>query len=136
PDHHDRVTLGGEAARRDVHLGHQRAGRVDRPQAALGGVVVDYRGDAVGGEDDGRALRHLGLLVDEDRARGGQFLDHVLVVDDLLAHVDGGAVEGQGALDRLHGPVDAGAVTARGGQEDLFWAGSRNAWHAPRVPIA
>ena len=67
-DHHDRVALGGETAGRDVDLRHQRAGRVDRPQAALGGVLVDRRSDAVGGEDDDRALRHLGLLVDEDRA--------------------------------------------------------------------
>ena len=75
--------------------------------------------DAVGGEDDDRALRHLGLLLDEDRPARGQLLDHVLVVDDLLADVDGGAVELQRALDRLHGAVDAGAVAAGGGEEDL-----------------
>ena len=117
-DHHDRVALGGEAAGRDVDLGHQRAGGVDRAQVAGGGVLVHGRGDAVGGEDDHLALRHLGLLLDEDRAALGQLLDHVLVVDDLLAHVDGRAVELERALDRLHGAVDAGAVAARGGEQD------------------
>ena len=33
-DHHDRVAVGGEAAGRDVDLGDQRAGGVDRAQAA------------------------------------------------------------------------------------------------------
>ena len=46
-------------------------------------------------------------------------VDHVLVVDDLLAHVDGGAVDLERALDRLHGTVDAGAVAARGGEQNL-----------------
>ena len=57
--------------------------------AAPLGVGVHARGDAVGGEDHGLALGHLGLLLDEDRAALAQLLDHVLVVDDLLAHVNG-----------------------------------------------
>ena len=51
--------------------------------------------------------------VDEHRAALAQLLDHVLVVDDLLAHVDGRAVQLERALDRLDGPIDAGAVAAR-----------------------
>ncbi len=132
-DHHDRVALGGEAPRRDVDLGDQRAGGVDRAQAAARGVVVDRRGDSVGGEDDHLALRHLGLLLDEDRAALGQLLDHVLVVDDLLAHVDRGAVELERALDRLHGAVDAGAVAARGREQDPFRGRGGKGGHSSRV---
>ena len=135
-DHHDRVALGGEAAGGDVDLGDQRAGGVDRAQVAGGGVVVDRRGDAVGGEDDHLALRHLGLLLDEDRAALGQLLDHVLVVDDLLAHVDGGAVQLERALDRLHGAVDAGAVAARGGEQDALGSGGGGGCHDCRVAVA
>jgi hypothetical protein len=117
-DHHDRVAVFGEAPRLDVDLGDQRAGGVDRPQAPRLGVLVHGRGDAVGGEDDHLSLRHLGLLLDEDRAPLGELLDDVLVVDDLLADVDGGAVAVERPFDRLDGTVDAGAVAARGGQQD------------------
>jgi hypothetical protein len=40
-------------------------------------------------EDHDRAARHVGQLVDEHRALGAQLLDHVAVVHDLVAHVDG-----------------------------------------------
>jgi hypothetical protein len=111
-DQHDVVVVGGEAARLDVHLGDQRAGRVDRPQAARGRLVVDGRGDAVRGQHDGRALGDLLGLLDEDRAERLEPLDHVDVVHDLLAHVDRRAVDLQRLLDGLHGPVDACAVAA------------------------
>ena len=76
-----------------VDLCHQRAGRVDRLELAGPGLLVDLRRHAVGGEHDDRALGHLVVLLDEDRALGLQRGDHVLVVDDLLAHVDRRAVE-------------------------------------------
>ena len=123
-DEDDRVALGGELLGLDVDLGDQRAGRVDREQAALARRSAwTRRRDAVGGEDDRGALGDLGLLLDEDRAALAQLLDHVLVVDDLLAHVDGRAVELERALDGLHGPVDARAVAARArAQEELLGA--------------
>ena len=82
------VAVGGVAARLHVHLRHERAGRVDRVQLPRGRVRVHRRRDAVRGEDDRLALRHLGLLVDEDRAARLEVADDVQVVDDLLAHVD------------------------------------------------
>src|SRR5437899_2016610 len=54
------------------------------------------------GEDDPLAQGHLGLLIDEDRTAFLELVDHVFVVDDLLADVDGLAVEIQRMLDRLH----------------------------------
>ena len=114
-DQHDRVALRREAARLDVHLRHERARGVDRPQLTRGGVLVHDRCDAMGGEDRDGALRNLALGVDEDRAALAQLLDHMLVVDDLLAHVDRRPVQLQGALDRLHRPIDPGAVSAGGG---------------------
>ena len=41
----------------------------------------------------------------------------MLVVDDLLADVHRGAVQLERALDRLYGAIDAGAVAARGGEQ-------------------
>jgi hypothetical protein len=49
-----------------------------------------------------------------------QVVDHVGVVDDFVAHVDRRAKLLQGALDDLDGAVDAGAETARLGQQEFF----------------
>ena len=77
--------------------------------------------DAVSGEHrDGARGDLLVELLDEDRAPLAKLLDHVLVVDDLLADVDRRAVQLEGALDRLHGPVDPGAVTAGRGEKQLL----------------
>src|SRR3712207_9251418 len=61
---------------------------------------------------------HLVGLVDEDRPTPLERRHHVLVVDDLLADVDRGAVDLQGALDGDHRPVHAGAVAPGVGQQD------------------
>src|SRR3712207_6761442 len=61
---------------------------------------------------------HLVGLVDEDRPTPLERRDHVLVVDDLLADVNRGAVDLQGALDGDHRPVHAGAVAPGIGQQD------------------
>ena len=50
--------------------------------------------------------------------RSRELLDDVLVVDDLLAHVDRRPVQVERVLDRLHGPVDARAVAARRREQD------------------
>src|SRR5215218_1857430 len=112
-DEHDRVTLLGELARRHMHLRHQWAGGVDRAQVPRRCVLVHGRGDSVGAEHDELALRDLALLLDEDRAALCELLDHMLVVDDLLPHVNGRPVKLERLLDRLHGAIDARAVAAR-----------------------
>jgi hypothetical protein len=117
-DQQDVVVLVGEALRLVVHLGDQRAGGVDRLQLTVGSLGVHRRRDAMRGEDDRLALGHLVELLDEDRAARLEVGDDVLVVHDLLAHVDGGAVEVQGLLDRHDRPVDARAVAAGGRQQD------------------
>jgi hypothetical protein len=117
PDEEDAVVVGGEATGLVVHLGHQRAGGVDRLEVPLGGLLVHHRRHAVRGEDDRGALGHLVELLDEDRAPLGERVDDVLVVHDLLADVDRGAVEVERLLDGDDRPIDAGAVAARVGEE-------------------
>ena len=76
------------------------------------------------GEDGDRALGDRVVeLVDEDRAALAQGLDHVLVVDDLLAHVDRRAVQVERVLDGLHRTIDARAVAARGREQELLRGG-------------
>ena len=117
-DQQDVEVVLGEAPRLVVHLRDQRAGRVDGLEVALLGLAVHLGRDAVGREDHGLPGRHLVELLDEDRAARLEVGDDVLVVHDLLAHVDRGAVQVQRLLDGHHGPVDAGAVAARRRQED------------------
>ena len=71
-----------------VHLGHQRTGGVEHREPAARGFVLDGGGNAMRGEDDRGAVRHLVELVDEHRAELAQALDHVHVVHHLVAHVD------------------------------------------------
>jgi hypothetical protein len=128
-DEQDVVLLAGEALRLVVHLRDERAGGVDRAQAAVLRLVAHRGGHAVRGEHHERTLRHLVRLVDEDRATFGQRLHDVHVVDDLLADVDRRAVLLERLLDGLDGPVDTRAVAARRGQQDTL--GSNG--HAPSV---
>ena len=52
-----------------------------------------------------------------------QIVHNIHVVNDLLAHVNGSAIVFESFLDRDDGPVDAGAVTARGGQKHPLSSG-------------
>ena len=93
-DQHDAMAVGRVAPGLDVHLRHERTRRVDRVETALGGVLVHRRRDAVGREHERRALRHVPLVVDEHGATALEVPDDVRVVDDLLADVDRGSVQG------------------------------------------
>ena len=115
-DQDDGVAVRGITASLHVHLGDERARSVDRVQPARGRVRVHRRRDAVGREDDRRALRHLGLLVHEHGAAGLEIAYDMQVVDDLLAHVDRRPVQIERPLDGLDGALDACAVAARRGE--------------------
>src|SRR6202023_4097683 len=80
---------------------------------------LDAFGDAMGAENRHRIRRHFGQILDEARALGLEALDHVLVVHDLVAHIDRGAIFLQRAFDDLDGADDAGAETA-GLSQDNF----------------
>ncbi len=108
-DQDDLAPLVGVALAFDVHLGDQRAGRVDHRQAALAGAALDRAGDAMRAEDRHAARRDLVDLVDEPRALGAQPLDDVTVVDDLVPDIDRRAVFLDRALDDLDRAFDSGA---------------------------
>ena len=109
-----------------VHLGDQRAGRVEDEEVARSRRLRHALRHAVGREDH----RPVGIgdlveLLDEDRALRLQALDHVAVVHDLVAHIDRRAEALERLLDDLDGAVDAGAEAARGAEQDLeFRAGA------------
>jgi len=74
----------------------------------------------MGAENNHLAFGYFGLFFNENRAALGEFLDHVFVVHDFLAHVDRSAVLLEGALDRLDSTIDTGAVTTGRCQNHLF----------------
>jgi hypothetical protein len=79
-----------------MHLGHQRAGRVQRKEIALAraSAGTDFR-HAVGRKHH-RRIGIVGDLVqflDENRALGLQAFDHIAVVHDFVTDIDRGAVE-------------------------------------------
>ena len=82
-------------------------------------LLLDTPGDAVGAEDGDSVRRDLGEILDKMRALGLEAFDHVLVVHDLMAHIDRRAVLLQGALDDLDGADHAGAKAARLSKYDL-----------------
>ena len=87
-------------------------------------VLEDRRRDPVRREHADRALRHLVLVVDEHGAEPFEAAHDVVVVDDVVADVDRGAVLLEQPLDDLDRPVDAGAERARRGEEDAPAHGS------------
>src|SRR6185312_14564546 len=120
------LALGGVALAFAMHLGDQRAGRVDHRQVAFLGALLDGARHAMGAEDGDAARRHLVDLLDEAGALGAQALDDMPVVDDLMADIDGWAVFLEGPLDDLDRPLDPGTKSPRLRQNNLH-SNSRSA---------
>jgi hypothetical protein len=118
-DEQDLMARGEMPLRLAMHLADQRAGRVEIEQLAARGLRRHRFGHAMGGEDDRRPVGHLVELVDEDGAPLLQPLDHIAVVDDLMADIDRRPIARQRLLDDLDRAIDAGAETAGRGQQDM-----------------
>lgn len=118
-DHDDLETLGAHLRHFDVHLGHQRAGRIEHAQPARLGCLADGARHAVRAEDDRAAHRHVVQLLHEHRTLAAQIAHHVGVVHDLVAHIDGRTEPLQRALDDLDRAIHAGAEAARLRQQDF-----------------
>ena len=117
--------IAREPLRLAVNLRDERAGRVDGLQAALSGRIDNGRRHSMSTEDDMRALGHLIDFLDEHCALRLELAHDVDVVHDLLAHVDGGTVSFERLLDGDHRTIDACAVPAGRGEQDLLRPGDR-----------
>ena len=101
-----------------MNLRHQWAGRVDADEIARRRRRRHGFRHAMGGKNHRRrASGHLVEFIDEYGPLGPQRVDHVFVVHDFVAHIDRRAVFFERALDRVDGPHDAGAKTARRAQQ-------------------
>ena len=111
-----------EPHRLQMDLRHQRTGGVDGLQASFGRRLADGRGHAVSAVQHRRPLRHLLHAVHEDDAALAEALHHRPIVDDLVVDVERRAKHLERPLQALDGHVDAGAETARIGQDDFHFS--------------
>ena len=116
-DQDDLKTLFGIALAFLVHLGDQRAGRVEHRQGPVGRSILDRLGDAVGAENGNRTVRNFVQLLDEAGALGGEFTHDPFVVHNLVAHIDRRSVTIQRLLHDLDRALDSGAEAARLGED-------------------
>jgi hypothetical protein len=103
-----------------MDLGDKRAGRVDRQQVPAAGIDRDRFRHPMGRKDD----RHVGVgdfveFLDEHGPLLPQALDHVAVVDDLVADIDRLAVHGERPFNRVDRAHHTGAEAARRAQQHL-----------------
>ena len=126
PDQQD-FTAALEMDRRlTVHLGDQRAGCVQREEVARAGVRRNRFRHAMGGKHHRCAgiVGNFGQFLDEDRALGLQAVHDIAVMHDLVADIDGGAIDRERALDGVDGPYHAGTEAAGGTKHDFqVWFG-------------
>ena len=105
-DQDDRVVLLGVLHGFEVHFGHQWARGVDGSKLTPAGVLAHGGRDSVGAIEQWSAFGNLVQIVDENGTLVLEPLDHVLVVHDLVVHVDGRSEEFEGLLQALDRHVD------------------------------
>ena len=106
-----------------MHLGHERAGRIDRQQVSHLRIGRYGLGHAMCGKHHrGGSVGYLAQLLHEDRALFLQALDHVFVVHDFVAHIDRCAVDSERLLDRVDGTHDT-CAEPRGAQSRIWRRG-------------
>ena len=120
-NHDDLIALRIQPRHFFVYFGNQRAGCVKHAKAALGGFCLHGFAHAVGGINEGCALRDFGQFVDKHCAFVAQSVHHEFVVDDFVAHINRRAEFFQRAFNDADGSVYACAEAARVGEHDGFF---------------
>ena len=112
-DQDDVVAVGRVAPALYVHLGDQRAGGIQRTQAAHRRVLLDLLRHAVGAEHRDGPIGNLIDLFDEAYAFRLQVFHDPKIMDDFVPHIDWGPVLLQRRFDDLDGALDTGTKPAR-----------------------
>src|SRR5689334_21473687 len=108
-----------------MYLGDKGTGRVEHRQPSPLRFSHDRLGNPVSTEDGHRPLRHFVKFFDKARAFALQSFDHVAVMHDLMADVDGTTVFLQRVLDNVDGPHHARAKASRLGKDHAHRQDSR-----------
>jgi hypothetical protein len=82
-------------------------------------IVFYLFGNAVGTENCDGVFRYFIHLCDESCSFGSQVLDHMLVMDYFVPHVDWCAELFEGLFDGINGTNDTGAEASGLGEDDF-----------------
>ena len=121
-NHQKFVAFFGQLGDFHMHLGDQRASRIEDAEATALGLLLHGLADTMRRKNQRGARRDFVQLFNKDSASGLEVIDHKGVVHDLVAHIDGRAKLGQRPLHDLDGAIDPGAKAARLGQQNFFGA--------------
>src|SRR6185295_11394207 len=88
PDEDEGTPLRDVALALVVDLGDQRTGGVEHRERPIGGLLLDAARHPMRAENRDGVVRYFRKRLDEAGAFRLQALDHMLVMDDLMAHVD------------------------------------------------
>ncbi len=97
-----------------MHLGDERAGGVKHEHPPIAGRLRHGFRHPMGGKHDRRVgLRDFVQFLDEDSPLGLEGFDHIAVMHDGVADIDGRAIFFERELDDLDRAVDARAESPR-----------------------
>ena len=122
-DEHDSVALLGILDRLEMHFRDQRAGGIDGVEPPVVGHATNLRGHPVGREQEHRSLGHLLHAIDKHGPLPHEPVHHMLVVHDLVKHVDRRPVQPDRRLERLDRHVHSRTEAAGAGQQNLHARG-------------
>ncbi len=103
-----------------VNFGDQRAGGVNHFQLARLGFLANRRRNAVGAENQHRAVRHFLDGLDKYGAAAAELLNYIGIMNDFVMHVYGGAIRFQREFDDIHGAHDTRAESPRPHSQQYF----------------
>ena len=116
-----------------VDLDDKRTGCIDDFQAASPGFFPHFLGDAVGTENDDRAIRRLMEFFHKHGPFLAQRVDDMTAMDDLVTHIDRRAVSLERQLHDLDRAIHTGAEPPRIGEIDLHALTVRSVCNDRRV---
>src|SRR5690606_3594333 len=111
-DHDDLAPALGGPGNFDMHFGDQRTGGVEDAQSSPLRLAPHPLRDTMGAEHYGRSGRHFIELFHEYGALAPQIVDHILVVNDFMAHIDRRPMQRERPLDDFDRTVDARAESS------------------------
>ena len=119
-DHDEFIAFFVQLGDFHMHLGDQRTGGIKDAKTPAHCFVLDFFGNSVGAEDQGCTFWHIVQVFYEDGSTRTQVVDHMGVVHNLVAHINGRTKFGQSVLDDVDSAVNAGTKASRLGQQNFL----------------